>query len=134
VTVELGRPVLNVGIVTVNLDRMSRFYSGFFGFKALREIVIPGAGAVHRFVAGDSMLRLMVPEEQPQHDGAAGEFLSATGYRYMTLSVNDIETAAREAAEYGGEVTYGPAEFAPGVKIAQLRDPDGNWIELLQEA
>jgi predicted enzyme related to lactoylglutathione lyase len=75
----------------------------------------------------------MVPEEQPQHDGSSGDFLSATGYRYMTLSVTDIDAASREAEAYGGKVAVGPVTIRPGVKIAQLRDPDGNWIELVQE-
>jgi len=132
-TAELARPVLNVGIVTVDLERMARFYTGLFGFEAMPEIVFPGSGTVHRFVAGNSILRLMVPEVPPPHDGAAGDFLSSTGYRYMTLSVTDIDEATRQAETYGGTVAYGPATIRPGVKIAQLRDPDGNWMELVQE-
>ena len=133
-TVQLRTPVLNVGIVTVDFDRMARFYAEFLGFERLPELVFPGSGTVHRFVAGSSVLRLMVPEQRPECDGASGGFLSATGYRYMTLDVTDIEAAAREAAEYGGTVAFGPAAIRPDVKVAQLRDPDGNWIELLGDS
>lgn len=132
-TAELARPVLNVGIVTTNFEPMAAFYTGLFGFERLPELVFPGSGTVHRFVAGDSILRLMVPEEAPPHDGASGDFLSATGYRYMTIAVTDVDAVCAEAGEHGGSLALGPLEIRPGVKIAQLRDPDGNWMEIVQE-
>jgi predicted enzyme related to lactoylglutathione lyase len=131
--VELSRPVLNVGIVTVDFDRMSRFYCGFFGFRALPPIAFPGSGVVHRFMAGESTLRLMVPDVQPHRNGAAGDFLSATGFRYMTVAVTDVDAATAEIEEYGGTVAFGPLAISSRAKIAQIRDPDGNWIELVQE-
>jgi catechol 2,3-dioxygenase-like lactoylglutathione lyase family enzyme len=133
-TAQLARPVLNVGIVTTNLEPMAAFYEGLFGFSRLPELVFPGSGTVHRFVAGDSILRLMVPEEVPSHDGASGDFLSATGYRYMTIVVTDVDAVCGEIGEHGGSLVLGPLELRPGVRIAQLRDPDGNWTEIVQEA
>lgn len=132
-TAELARPVLNVGIVTVDIERMARFYTGCFGFEPLPELVFPGTGVVHRFLAGDSILRITVPEVAPATDGTSGDLLSATGYRYMTLNVRDVATAARATEDHGGTVAFGPVTIRPGVTIAQVRDPDGNWIELVEE-
>lgn len=131
---ELARPVLNVGIVTTDVEPMAAFYSGFFGFERQPELVFPGSGTVHRFLTGDSVLRLMVPETAPEHDGASGGFLSATGYRYMTLAVTDVAAICAEIGAYGGQVAFGPKEIRPGVTVAQIRDPDGNWIEVMQGA
>jgi catechol 2,3-dioxygenase-like lactoylglutathione lyase family enzyme len=130
---ELARPVLNVGIVTTNFESMARFYTGLFGFEPLRPLAFPGSGTVHRFKAGESILRIMVPEEAPPRDGASGEFLSATGYRYMTIEVTNMEEVVAEAESFGGSVAGGPIAIRPHVKIAQLRDPDGNWMELVEE-
>lgn len=133
-TAELARPVLNVGIVTTNPSSLAAFYTGLFGFEPLGEVAFPGSGTVHRLAAGDSILRLMEPEATPPHDGASGDFLSATGYRYMTLAVTDVDAVCAEAPDHGGVVALGPIEIRPGVKIAQLRDPDGNWMEVLEGA
>ena len=76
---ELRRPVLNVGIITTNFKSMARFYTGLFGFEPLRPLAFPGSGTVHRFKAGESILRIMVPEQTPPHDGASGEFLYHDG-------------------------------------------------------
>ena len=130
---ELARPVLNVGIITTNFDSMARFYTGLFGFEPLRPLVFPGSGTVHRFKAGESILRLMVPEEAPGHDGASGEFLSATGYRYMTVEVANMDEIVAAVESFGGSVAGGPVAIRPHVKVVQLRDPDGNWMELVQE-
>ena len=130
---ELARPVLSVGIITTNFESMARFYTGLFSFEPLRPLVFPGSGTVHRFKAGESILRLMVPEETPAHDGASDEFLSATGYRYMTIEVTNMDVMVAAVESFGGSLAGGPFAITSHVQIAQLRDPDGNWMELVQE-
>jgi hypothetical protein len=40
---ELAQPVLNVGIITADVEPMARFYTGCFGFEPLPELVFPGS-------------------------------------------------------------------------------------------
>lgn len=85
-------------------------------------------------MAGDSILRLTAPPDPPAHDGGAGELMSATVLRYLTLMVTDMDEALRAIEEHGGNLAIGPMRIGRRTTIAQVRGPDGNWIELVQEA
>ena len=55
----------------------------------------------------------------------------ATGYRYWTISVSNIAEVVA-ACEAGGYTMVWPVtELRPGIVIAMVEDPDGNWVEFL---
>lgn len=130
--VELARPVLNVGIVTTDLERMMAFYGGVLGFTPLEPIVFPGAGTVQRMQVGDCILRLFAVEQTPPHEAHNESHMSAPGYRYLTLPVVDIEAAFAAFREFGATIPREPRELRPGVFSGHVQDPDGNWIEVMQ--
>ena len=51
---------------------------------------------------------------------------------YFTITIDNLEDAVTEcvAAGYANPVPI--RESRPGVNIAMIEDPDGNWVELLQ--
>lgn len=132
--IELGKPALDVGIVTTAFDRMRAFYADVLGFEALDPIVFPGVGTVNRFVVGESILRLFVPDAAPTAPNPTESFLTTSGFRYVTLNTTNLHAVVDACREFGVNVPRDPAEIRPGVFMCQVQDPDGNWLELMQGA
>ena len=89
-------------------------------------------GVMHRLEWGSSTVKLTRPDALPDHANPPGGFRTGTGIRYITLTVDDLdEMVARcHAAGYAQPVER--TEVRPGVTIAVVEDPEGNWIEFLQ--
>ncbi|MFN2167585.1 MAG: VOC family protein, partial [Anaerolineae bacterium] len=58
----------------------------------------------------------------------------ATGYRYWTISVSNLQELVEECRDKGYRIRVDPREVRAGVTIAMVEDPDGNWVEFLQNA
>ncbi|HEX3141901.1 MAG TPA: VOC family protein [Rhizobacter sp.] len=128
--VQLIKQAIDLGIVTTNGPAMLAFYRDVLGFKYLREMPMPGGGVMHQMMCGDSMIKLVVldrvlPRAEP--GGPQG----GLGYRYWTISVSNIAELLQASAEAGHKVVMKERELRPGVKIAMVEDPDGNWVEFL---
>lgn len=120
---------LEVGIVTRNIDAMVHFYRDVLGLPFKEELVFPG-GTMQRFSVGDNVVKLVVFDEPPAHDAVGGGQAAATGYRYFSLVVANLEQVTESVAAAGFEVPVAPTAFGGGIGWAFVADPDGNWIEL----
>ena len=128
---QLSKPALDAGIVTAEAGPLLSFYCEVFGLVALEPLVIPGIGTINKLAAGESILRVMVPENPPAPDDTQ-TWSSRAGIRYLTLEVQDIAAAAAAVAEHGGQIVLPPFELRPGRFVCQAVDPDGNMIEIGQ--
>lgn len=130
-SVSITKNSIDLGIVTTNGDAMLAFYRDTLGLRYLREIPMPGsAGVMHQLLSGESMIKLVVLPETPAK-AAPGGIPGSTGYRYWTISVSNMAEVLEECKAAGAKVVFGEKTIAPGVRIAMLADPDGNWVELL---
>ena len=59
---------------------------------------------------------------------------SATGYRYWTITIDNLEQAVKLCRDAGYQVVMPINEFRPGVSISIIEDPDGNWVEFVQRS
>ncbi len=59
---------------------------------------------------------------------------AATGYRYWTIHVSNLSEALAVVEKAGYKIPVPAKVIRPGVTIAMLEDPDGNWLELLQNS
>jgi catechol 2,3-dioxygenase-like lactoylglutathione lyase family enzyme len=110
---------------------MLAFYRDVLGFKYLREMAMPGGvGTIHQMACGDSIIKLVVLEQTPV-TAAPGGIQGATGYRYWTISVSNIAELLQSCADQGHKVVMKEREIRPGVTIAIVADPDGNWVEFI---
>ncbi len=79
---------------------------------------------------GTSLIKLVHhPKELPA--AAPGGINRALGYRYWTISVDNIQEVVDACNAAGFKIAVPVTEFRPGVTIAMIEDPDGNWVELL---
>lgn len=127
--VQLAKASIDLGIVTTNGPAMLAFYRDVLGFKYLREMPT-GGGVMHQMMCGDSMIKLVVMPQVPL-TAAPGGIQGAAGYRYWTMTVTNITEIVQSCVAAGAKVAVKERELRPGVKIAIVEDPDGNWVEFL---
>jgi catechol 2,3-dioxygenase-like lactoylglutathione lyase family enzyme len=128
--VQLTKQAIDLGIVTTNGPAMLAFYRDVLGFKYLREMPMPGGGLMHQMLCGDSMIKLVVLDKVPAA-AAPGGPQGGSGYRYWTMTVSNLAELVQACADAGHKVVMKERELRPGVKIAMVEDPDGNWVEFL---
>ena len=129
--IQLGKPSIDLGIVTTNGEAMLAFYRDVLGFKCLRDMPMPGgSGTMHQLMCGDSMIKIVVLPATPAI-AAPGGIQGATGYRYWTITVTNMAELLTACADKGHKVIMKERELRPGVRIGMVADPDGNWVEFL---
>jgi len=128
--VNLTKDSIDLGIVTNDQERSVAFYRDVLGFEDLGVSPMPG-GTMHRLGCGTSTIKIVSMKRPPEPSAPPGGIGGATGYRYWTISVSNLAdiVAACEAANV--KVAVPITELRPGITIAIVEDPDGNWVEFL---
>ena len=130
-TAKLAKPAFDIGAVTTNVQQMLAFYTGPLGFTKLEEIPFPGTGVLHRLKVGEAFFKLMAPEKVPAASAPGGGITGATGFRYVTFAVTNLDETVESCRTFGAKVIVPPRALRPGVRMSMVADPDGNTVELL---
>jgi catechol 2,3-dioxygenase-like lactoylglutathione lyase family enzyme len=131
--VALVKQAIDLGIVTSNGEPMLRFYRDVLGFKYLREIPSPALGdgvVMHQMACGDSVIKLVVAPQLPAK-ATPGPIMAASGYRYWTMTVSNLDEMLAACTAAGITVGLPRTQARPGVSVAIVLDPDGNLVEFL---
>jgi catechol 2,3-dioxygenase-like lactoylglutathione lyase family enzyme len=148
---EFTKPVIDIGIVVKDSDQAAKFYTDAIGFKEVtgfdvtadlgRKIgLIDGhATKVRVFVLGEGDLATRIKLLSfPAAPGRAPDqtFIHSTlGIRYLTLYVSNMNRALERLKKANvkllGET---PLDLGGGTLISVVRDPDGNFVELIGRA
>jgi predicted enzyme related to lactoylglutathione lyase len=133
-TLELAKDSIDVGIVVRDLASMLHFYEEVLGLP--REQVTPTlTGAImYRLRCGSSLLKLLAPQDPPGPSATSGGLEAASGFRWCTLIVRDIETVTQACADAGCSFPMPLTSPKPGTKTAIVADPEGNLVELIQRS
>ena len=133
--VQLTKAGFDLGIVTTNGDAMLEFYRDVIGleFEATLHMEKAGIAAMHRVWADKSLLKIVVPVKDVG-DGPTGGMMAATGMRYFTLSVSNLDDMIAGCEAAGATIIWTPREIRPGVTVGMVEDPDGNWVEFIQNS
>lgn len=132
--VIVSKPAIDIGIVTNNLDAMLTFYRDTLGLQFEATIPMPGGGTMHRFKVGDSVIKIIETDPRPAASAAPGGIRGATGYRYWTISVSNLDACLARLAAQGSKIVVPAKVIREGITIAIVTDPDGNWVELLENS
>ncbi len=116
----------HVAILSRNVPELASFYCEKFGVIARWRW--PNTGIVFLDM-GDTQIEL-VPQRNPT--GAPPEFLQGVGLNHIALRVENIDQLYEELVASGVEPIEGPTSFED-VRIAFLKDLDGNIVELVQD-
>ena len=150
--VAFPRTTIDLGTVVTDLDKSVRFYTEGIGFRELKGFevsadIAAAAGltdakplSVRVLVLGEgpeaTKLKLMkVPGTSPR-TGDNDFIHSHTGFRYLTIMVEDTNAALERLAKLGVKPLAKspmalPESLAPGMHLTCVKDPDGNLVELL---
>lgn len=133
-TVDVIKGAIDIGIVTNNIDAMMTFYRDTLGLELEGTIPMPGGGQMNRFKVGESIIKVIETDPKPAAEAAPGGIRGATGYRYWTITVGNLKACVDKAEAAGSQIIVSAKEVRPGITIAIIADPDGNWVELLENA
>lgn len=129
---NLSKDSIDLGIVTTEPEKMLAFYRDTIGFEMKGEMPMSGGGRMYRLLCGSSLIKIVVNGRPPAAKPVPGGIPAATGYRYFTLSVGNLDEVVAGCSEAGYKICVPKKEIRPGVSIAMVEDPDGNWVEFLQ--
>ena len=128
---QITKAAIDLGIITTNGAAMLAFYRDVLGLKAVGEMPMPGGvGLMHRLMCGDSLIKLVVLPSVPAA-AAPGGIQGAAGYRYWTITISNLADTLAACQAAGAKLVMGEKEIRPGIRIAIVADPDGNWVEFL---
>jgi|SRR5215207_5446247 len=130
-TVQLTKDSIDLGIVVKDIDAALAFYRDTLGFEAVGDMAMPGGMHMHRLMCGTSMIKLVSLERGAKAEAPRGGINGANGYRYWTISVSNLEELAAKCEAGGYKLAIPVTTIRPGVAIAMVEDPDGNWVEFL---
>lgn len=126
----LAKPAFDLGIVTADIEASLHFYRDLLGFQSLMVLPVE-SGDLHLLIAGEMLIKLAdVPGAAP---GAKGPIPEATGLRYVTFWVTNLDDLLSELTAAGIEVLQPPFEVVPGTRALLVFDPDGNVVEFLEQ-
>jgi glyoxylase I family protein len=120
------RSTHHIGMVTGQFERMRRFYVEVLGLAEA------GGFPEHHIVfldAGSTRIELLGQDIGSDQEQRAG-------WHHLALEVDDVDAAFSTLTRCGVDVHSPPESFppeAPVFRIAFLRDPDGNLLELIQQ-
>jgi lactoylglutathione lyase len=118
-----GISQLAVAMAVRSLSEHRNFYRDILGFA---EQSWPDGAA---FRLGDSLLLL---REDPA--ATLDPVRQASGWRYITLQIADIDAVHDELRRNGVREGFAPITLGNVARISMILDPDGNWIELSRRA
>ncbi len=132
---------VDVGIATRNIDAMKRFYTEALGLSEVAVVAVPGdfvraAGfgrgdvRVHALRSGEVLIKLLEFSDGPPPSRAEPLADSASGFRYLTFWVEDMEAAVAHLRDAGVTPLSGILSRTPERKTVFFQDPDGNLLEL----
>jgi catechol 2,3-dioxygenase-like lactoylglutathione lyase family enzyme len=130
VELKLAKDSMDLGIVTNDAGPMLAFYRDLLGLATEGEAKVPG-GMSHRLRCGTSTVKLLALRTPLPARSPAGGIYAATGCRYWTISVADVDEVVAACAAVGVTVAVPVTEYEPGRRMAIVEDPDGNWVEFI---
>jgi lactoylglutathione lyase len=150
--VVFPRTTIDLGTVVADVEKSVRFYTEGIGFRELPGFelaadVATAAGltdgkplSVRVLVLGEgptaTKLKLMSIAGTTPRTGDNEFIHSHTGFRYLTIVVDDTKAALARLEKIGAKPLAKspvaiPETIAKGLFLTCVRDPDGNLVELI---
>ena len=134
--------VAHSGLGVSDLDRSTRFYCELLGFAPCRTLAMPSdqvsdflqldppggdLEAVY-LMLGDFQLELLA-FDPPGGNRVRDRKMNQAGLTHISVGVDSVPDVLARLADYGGELVT-----TLGDKAAMIRDPDGQFVEILDGA
>lgn len=117
-------PTVRPIIVTNDLDRLLAFYTELLGAQEVLRFPDDGPAFYVGLTLGDSALGLS--SDASVVPGAPGRML-------LSIEVADVDLLLPKVAALGGTATSEANDMPWGQRVAHIKDPDGNVVNLTQQ-
>lgn len=124
-----AREALDVNVFVSDITASLHFYQKLLGLEFVRKLRVK-FGTMHVFQFGNSFFRLFEAEPTPPK-GSVG-LSSQTGYRAVVFPVRNLTEICSKLRAEAIEFTEPETEILPGIRMAMVKDPDGNIVEFMQ--
>ena len=111
-------------VVTNDLDRLLAFYTSLLGAREVMRFPDDGPVFYVGLALGDSELGLS--SDASVVPGEPGRML-------LSIEVPDVDALLPKIEGLGGESTSGANDMPWGQRVAHIKDPDGNVVNLTQQ-
>ena len=118
----------HVAVVTTDVDRAAAFYTEVLGFRETGRLETSHSGTLIFVSLNGTQVELFgggEPKDPRESEGRVG-------YKHIALLVDHVDAEYDRLKALGVEFFIEPTDAESGLRLAFLRDPDGNPIELLQ--
>ena len=128
---EPAKAAMDVGILASDIKASLHFYRDTLGLKFVEERPVSN-GTMHRLRFGDSDFKLIDPSSVPPQGpvGVNGQL----GFRSVAFCITNLSKVCAELRARGVEFAVEEKEARPGVRIAMVKDPDGNIVEFVERS
>jgi lactoylglutathione lyase len=118
----------HVRLLTDRMDEMVRFYRDVLGLDVTLDA---GGGVYYELASGAAILALFRRDLMAQLIGSDLPAPGRSDAAALTFEVEDVDEAARSLRERGAELVTEPSDYEVAfLRVAHLRDPDGNLVEI----
>jgi len=122
---------VDLGVVVSDIKASLYFYQELLGLKFIEKIPV-WFGTMYRLRFGTSDFKLIDPSARPPQGQIGLE--SQLGFRYVTFVIKNLSDVCKELRSKGVVFEVPEKESRPGVRIAMVRDPDGNVVEFVERS
>lgn len=115
-----------------DVDRLAAWYVSVLGFRISKRFRAGAVEIAWLDIPGFRLGFMQVPGSS--RPPAATPAVAQQGSRYLVFSVPDVDAATRRLTAAGAGVLNAPqTSTPPGIRTANLLDPEGNVIGLYQD-
>lgn len=147
-----GSTTIDLGVVVTDIEKSAKFYKEALGFEEVKGFGVPAGFAadagltagkplsIRVFVLGEganaTKIKLMQIEGVAPKKSENQFIHSQTGFRYLTIFVNDTTAAMAKLTKSGVKPIAKtpiqiPEAIAKDTFLTIVQDPDGNLVELV---
>jgi len=120
---------LDLGVIVGDIRASLNFYQNVLGLTFVEVVPLP-FGTMHRLRFGTSDFKLIEPKKTPAK--GVVDMYDQFGFRYVTFVVKNLSAICAELKKIDAEFVIPEKELRPGVRIAMVKDPDGNVVEFVE--
>ncbi len=122
---------VDMGVLSGDIQASLNFYRDVLGLDFVEKMPASN-GTMYRLRFGQSDFKLIDPSTKPPM-GPVG-FNGQLGFRTVAFCITNLSEVCAELRRRGVEFAVEEKQARPGVRIAMVKDPDGNIVEFVERS